>query len=136
MPTTNQDIAQRLSHFATNIEGWRTEAVRLTLLVARSRQEPASPPELTELKKTAGAIYEDLSAFDAAVKEVANRSPAAAAELAPVSDAIRLVLLEITELGIKLYSEHSGIPHEGTAAAPASSTHTGKGRPPSSTTSR
>lgn len=117
MPTTNQEIAQRLSHFATNIEGWRNEAARLTLVVARSRQEPASPSELTELEKTAGAIYEDLSAFEAAVKEVADKSPTAAAELAPVSDAIRLVLLEITELGIKLYSAHSGIPHEGMSGA-------------------
>jgi hypothetical protein len=107
----NQEIAQRLTHFATHIDGWRNEAARLTLLVARSRQEPASEAELTALETTAGSIYEDLASFSATLDEISLKSPEAAADLGPVSDAIRLVLLEITELGIRLYSTHSGIPH-------------------------
>lgn len=107
----NHEIAQRLAHYAAHIEGWRTEAARLTLLVARSRQQPASEEELTAIEKTAGAIYEDIASFSATLEEISLKSPKAAAELAQVSDAIRLILLEITELGIKLYSTHSGIPH-------------------------
>lgn len=109
--STNQEIAERLQHFGTNIGKWRTEAARLTQLVALSRQSPADEGQLTKLEETAGAIYDDISAFNRTVNEVAEKSPAAASELAPVSDAIRLVLLEITELGVKLYSVHSGIPH-------------------------
>jgi hypothetical protein len=113
--TTEQDIAQRLQQFGANIQKWRDEAARLTMLVARSRQSPASKDELTALEETAGDIYAEIAAFQATVDEVARKSPAAAAELSPASDAIRLVLLEITELGIRLYSTHSRIPHEGAA---------------------
>ncbi len=116
MPST-EEIAQQLTHFGANIQRWRDEAARLTLLATQSRQRPAGPSELTALEETAGAIYADISAFKTTVDDVAARSPAAAAELAAVSDALHLVLLEITELGIRLYSVHSGIPH-GEAAPP------------------
>lgn len=109
--STNDEIAQRLTHFGTNIQKWRDEAARLTLLATQSRQRPASKTELTALEETASAIYGDISAFKATLDEVAARSPTAAAELSPASDALHLVLLEITELGIRLYSVHSGLPH-------------------------
>jgi chromosome segregation ATPase len=111
--SSNQEIAQRLTHFAANIQKWRDEAARLTLLATQSRQRPAGKSELTALEETASAIYADISDFKATVDEVAAKSPAAAAELAAASDALHLVLLEITELGIRLYSIHSGIPHTG-----------------------
>jgi len=109
--SSNQEIAQRLTHFGANIQKWRDEAARLTLLATQSRQRPAGQSELTALEETASAIYADISAFKLTVDEVAARSPAAAAELAGASDALHLVLLEITELGIRLYSVHSGLPH-------------------------
>lgn len=109
--STNQEIAERLSLFAVHIQQWRDEAARLTLRVAQSRQLPPVEAELMELEETANAIYRDITAFQATVDEVAARSPAAASELQTVSDALRLVLLEITELGVRLYSVHSGIPH-------------------------
>jgi len=106
-----QDTADRLSHFAQNIQRWRDEAARLTLVAARSRHVPPTEDELVELEKTANDIYDDIAGFQKAVDEVSSRSLAAAAELQVVSDALRLVLLEITELGVRLYSVHSGIPH-------------------------
>jgi hypothetical protein len=109
----NQEIAERLRHFGANIETWQAEAARLKQLVVASREEPVDEAQLTALEETAGAIYRDISAFNDAVAEVAAKRPEAAAELAPVSDAIRLVLLEITELGVRLYSEHSGLVHSG-----------------------
>ena len=109
----NQEIAERLRHFGANIEKWRGEAARLKQLVVASRKEPVDEAQLTALEETAGAIYRDISGFNDAVAEVAAKSPEAAAELAPVSDAIRLVLLEITELGVRLYGEHSGMVHSG-----------------------
>jgi hypothetical protein len=42
----------------------------------------------------AGSIYSAINAFNETVTEVPAKSPAVASELAPVSDAIRLVLLE------------------------------------------
>ena len=107
---TNAGIAQRLTNFGAHIQKWRDEAARLTLLATQSRQRPAGLSELTALEETASAIYADISAFKATVEDVRARSPAAAAELAAASDALHLVLLEITELGIRLYSVHSGIP--------------------------
>lgn len=109
--STNHEIAERLRHFGANIDKWKTEAARLTLQAAASRQAPAGEAQLTALEETAGSIYSDINAFNETVTEVAAKSPAAASELAPVSDAIRLVLLEITELGVRLYSTHSGVPH-------------------------
>jgi hypothetical protein len=117
--SSNEEIAQRLTHFGTNIQKWRDEAARLTLLATQSRQRPAGLTELTALEETAGAIYADITAFKATIDEVAAKSPAAASELAAASDALHLVLLEITELGIRLYSVHSGLPHgEAKAATP------------------
>lgn len=109
--STNQEIAERLRHFGANIEKWRAEAARLKQLAAASREDLVDEAQLTELEETAGSIYQDINAFNETVAEVATKSPAAAAELAPVSDAIRLVLLDVTELGVRLYSEHSGLPH-------------------------
>lgn len=111
--SSTDEIAQRLKHFADHIQQWRQEAARLTLLASQAREGLSSQTDLIALEETAGAVYADIAAFQATVDEVAERSPAAAAELAPVTDAIRLVLLEITELGVRLYSEHSGIPHSG-----------------------
>ncbi len=110
MSDTDQ-IKQQLAHFAEHIEAWRREAARLTLMAAQSRQKPATEVELTKLEETASAIYAEITAFQATVEQVAAKSPGAASELAPVGDAIHLVLLEITELGVRLYSSHSGMPH-------------------------
>ena len=65
---------------------------------------------LVHLEETATAVYTDITEFQRTVDEIATTSPAAAAQLAPVNDAIHLVLLEITELGIKLYSSRTELP--------------------------
>lgn len=110
--SSTQEITDRLSHFGRNIERWKTEAARLTLLAAQARQREPEEGQLVGLEETATAIYADISEFQRTVDEIATRSTEAAAQLAPVSDAIHLVLLEITELGLKLYSTRSGLPHE------------------------
>lgn len=103
------EIETRLRHFADNIERWRTEAARLTLQVSEARQSKAEVENLVGLEETATAIYADISGFRDAVDEVAKQSPEAAAELAGISDQLHLVLLEITELGIRFYETHSGL---------------------------
>jgi len=107
---SSNEIADRLNHFGKNIERWRTEAARLTLLAAQTRELKPEEAQLVQLEETATEVYADITAFQATVDEIATKSPAAAAQLAPVSDAIHLVLLEITELGIKLYSSRTELP--------------------------
>ena len=108
--SSNAEIAERLHHFAVNIERWRAEAARLTLLVSQAREVKAPVDQLVALEETATEIYADVSAFRDTVEEVAARSPAAASELAGVGDALQLVLLEITELGIRFYKATGGAP--------------------------
>lgn len=107
---SRNDIADRLNHFGKNIEHWRTEAARLTLLAAQAREQKPDEAQLVHLEETATAVYADITEFQRTVDEIATKSPTAAAQLAPVSDAIHLVLLEITELGIKLYSSRTELP--------------------------
>jgi hypothetical protein len=107
---SDNEIAERLNHFGKNIERWRTEAARLTLLASQARQQKPEEAQLVDLEETATAIYSDITEFQRTVDEIATKSPTAAGELAPVNDAIHLVLLEITELGIKLYSSRTELP--------------------------
>ena len=117
--SSNAEIAERLHHFAVNIERWRAEAARLTLLVSQAREAEAPVEQLVALEETATEIYADVSSFRDTVEEVATKSPAAASELAGVGDALHLVLLEITELGIRFYKAAGGTPHpvDGSASA-------------------
>jgi len=108
--TDNAEIEKRLRHFADHIERWRGEAARLTLQVSEARQSKAAIEDLVGLEETATAIYADISGFREAVDEVAKQSPEAAAQLAGISDQLHLVLLEITELGVRYYQTHSGLP--------------------------
>lgn len=108
--TDTADIETRLRHFADHIERWRAEAARLTLQVSEARQGQATVDDLVGLEETATAIYADISGFREAVNEVAKGSPEAAAQLAGVSDQLHLVLLEITELGIRFYQNQSELP--------------------------
>lgn len=108
--SSNAEIAERLEHFAQNIERWRAEAARLTLQVSQARQSQAEVDELVGLEEMATEIYADVSSFRETVDEIALKSPLAASQLAGVSDALHLVLLEITELGIRFYKTHSGLP--------------------------
>lgn len=107
---SDNEIADRLNLFGKNIERWRTEAARLTLLASQARQQKPEESQLVDLEGTATAIYTDITEFQRTVDEIATTSPTAAAQLAPVGDAIHLVLLEITELGIKLYSSRTELP--------------------------
>jgi predicted nucleic acid-binding Zn-ribbon protein len=108
--SSNAEIAERLAHFATNIERWRAEAARLTLEVSQARRDNTQIGRLIALEETATEIYADVASFRQTIDEIAQKSPAAAAELAGVNDALHLVLLEITELGIRFYKAQSTLP--------------------------
>ena len=60
------------------------------------------------IERTCSDLYDEIELCSAATKQVAETSPAAAAELAPLEDGLRLALLDITELSTQLYAIHSG----------------------------
>lgn len=94
-----------LKHIGSSLDRFQVEATNLRLTVARAVEAGAvSEADLVEVENTSGRLYQEISAFKETVAEIAETSPIAAGELAPVSDALHLLLLEMTELGTRLYS--------------------------------
>ena len=113
-------IKDRLRHFAEHIERWKAEAAQLrTQAESASTSNPADTESLVHLESTASDIYDEISSFKQTVNEVAALSPEAAGELASVGEALHLLLLDITELGIKMYSTRSPEVVEQPELAPA-----------------
>jgi len=119
MSGTATTFTERLRTFASDLTRWQAEADRLRIrtenaLSAGQVEEDA----LVEVEASASLLYEEIKIFDVLMREVSSRSPTAADELAPVKDALRLLLLEVTELGTRLYSIRSeGIGREGSTQA-------------------
>ena len=108
--TNPQDVRTTLQHFAENIGRWRAEATRLR--GKTEEQQAASTELLVHVEDTAGEIYREIESFDVAVADVAKQSPQAAGELAEVGETLRLLLLDITELGTQLYSTRTELQAE------------------------
>jgi hypothetical protein len=116
--TNSDELRQRLLAMAADIEQWRSEARRLR----DAAQLPGAASDdvlLLSVEETSGAIYRGIAGFDELVLDVDRESHVAAGQVAEVGDALRLVLMEITELGTGLYSLRSGnepregeMPHE------------------------
>lgn len=100
------DLVSRLNGMATDVENWRSEANRLRE-AARQPEAATDNALLLSLEETSGAIYAGIDAFTELVEDVDRQSHAAAGQIAEVGDALRLLLMEITELGTGLYSLRS-----------------------------
>ena len=102
------DLTNRLRPFGENLVEWRQAAASLRIKVEEAIKAKSVDAEtLTETEQSADKIYEAIDRFDALKSEVAETSPRAAEQLAEVGDALRLVLLEMTELTTRLYSVRS-----------------------------
>ncbi len=100
--TQTTEIADRLHLTASRIAQWKLDAQRLrTILDERPGQLEALV--LLDVEETSGAIYREIAAFDALLVDIDRKSHAAAGQIAEVGDALRLVLLQITELGTEMY---------------------------------
>lgn len=110
--TSTDDLRQRLLAMAGDIEQWRSESRRLRE-VSQLPGAAADDALLLSIEETSGAIYRGIAAFDELVVDVEGESHAAAGQVAEVGDALRLVLMEITELGTGLYSLRSSEKSEG-----------------------
>ena len=96
-----------LERFRENIARWR----KLTLDLHRFADElprdvPVAPSKLVYLESTASEIYTEIEAFTAASERYKTGNPGAD-DATEIGDALRLLLLELTELGTKMYSSHS-----------------------------
>lgn len=104
----NTNFAERLKALGADLVRWRAEADRLKTITNEALESRHVEEEaLVNVEQSAGLLYAEIEAFDALLRDVASKSPAAASELATVDDALRLLLLDVTELGTRLYSIRS-----------------------------
>ena len=99
-------LVERLHLTAERIVEWRADAALLRGVLAES-EGPVDSELLLAVEETSGKIYREIDAFDAMVANIDKKSHAAAGQIAEVGDALRLILLEITELGTAMYSRQS-----------------------------
>ena len=99
-------LVERLHLTAARITEWRSDAALLRGVLTDT-QGPVDPELLLAVEEATGKIYREIEAFDAMVANIDKKSHAAAGQIADVGDALRLVLLEITELGTAMYSRQS-----------------------------
>ena len=104
--TQSSEIADRLRLTASRIAQWKLDAQRLRAILD-DRPGPLEALVLLDVEETSGAIYREIEAFDALLVDIDRKSHAAAGQIAEVGDALRLVLLAITELGTEMYSRGS-----------------------------
>ncbi|RUT32594.1 hypothetical protein EMQ25_05435 [Arsenicitalea aurantiaca] len=103
------ELIEKLRPYGENIAEWRAyvEKLRLQADEAVASRE-VDVDALVETEQTAEAIYDAISRFDKLLAQIAEVSPQASGELAEVGEALRLVLLEITELSIQMYAAGEG----------------------------
>src|SRR6478609_1000843 len=104
--TQNTDIADRLHLTASRIAEWKRDAARLRAIL-HERSGRIEPLIMLDVEETASAIYREIDAFEALLVDVDRKSHEAAGQIAGVGDALRLVLLSITELGTEMYARET-----------------------------
>jgi hypothetical protein len=104
--TDTSEIADRLHLTARRIDEWKRDAARLRAIL-KERSGPLERLIMLDVEETSGAIYREIDAFDALLADVDRKSHAAAGQIAEVGDALRLVLLAITELGTEMYARET-----------------------------
>lgn len=105
--TSKDDLRLRLGTIATDIEHWRNEANRLRA-AAKLPSAASDDALLLSVEEISGGIYRGIETFDELVVDVDRKSHVAAGQVAELGDALRLMLLEITEIGTGLYSLRQG----------------------------
>ena len=114
-----RDLAQRLEPFIANVAEYRSNAKTLAFLAGQAGH-PVSDEVLHRVEEIAEDIRSDVVRLADLVKSLRKASAVDIALTTEVEDALRLVLLEITETGTKLYSKRSAIPGIPNNSVPAS----------------
>lgn len=100
------EIADRLHLTASRITQWNADAARLRAIL---NEQPGrlDPLVMLDMEETSTAIYREIDAFDTLLIDIDRKSHAAAGQIAEVGDALRLILLAITELGTQMYARET-----------------------------
>ena len=104
---TPSDLAHQLEPFIAHAAAWRADGKVLAALAAQTR---VSDEVLLRVEEISGEIQTEIGRLSEMVRSIPAQSPTDLALITEVSDALRLVLLEITETGTKLYSSRSQQP--------------------------
>jgi hypothetical protein len=107
---TDPTLSERLKQFGTRLASLHLQADALRLIADSALISGVIETEtLVEAENSSGALYDEISAFKVVLAEVEGTSPVAAGQLGPVSDALHVLLLEVTEIGTRLYSVRSNL---------------------------
>jgi hypothetical protein len=103
-------LAGILEDTPTRIVAWRGQAAQLKHLVGSAEITGHVSDELLHAtEQTCASIYAEIAKTAEVVQVVALTSLQAASQLAPLDDALHLVLLEVTELTTELYAVRSRV---------------------------
>lgn len=109
MTEDKPDLARRLKPFLENIEEYRANAKLLTALAGQPSHQ-VSDEVLLRVEEISDEIQSDVARLSQLVDSLRDPSPSDVALTTEVADALRLVLLEVTETGTRLYSVRSELP--------------------------
>jgi hypothetical protein len=102
------DLARRLQPFIANAAEYRSNAKVLAALAAQTSNN-VNDEVLLRVEEISEDIRSDIDRLTALIKSMPKASPTDFALTTEVDDALRLVLLEVTELGTKLYGARSAL---------------------------
>src|SRR5690606_18049927 len=86
-PQKIDDLRQRLTELAKDIQHWRGEVHALR--AAKNRPDAATDNGLlVSMEETSGAIYRAIADFDELIRDVDRKSHVAAGQIAEVGDAL------------------------------------------------
>lgn len=108
MRKNSPDLAQRLEPFMANIAEYRATATVLAALAAQQSHQ-VSDEALVRVEEISDDVRSDIARLADLIGSLGSPAAADLALTAEVEDALRLVLLEITETGTRLYSVRSAV---------------------------
>lgn len=105
MKPEQPDLARQLEPFMANAAEYRSDARMLAALASQTSQ--VSDEVLLRVEEISDDIQSDIARLGKLIKSLRNPTAADVALTTEVDDALRLVLLEVTEFGTRLYGTRS-----------------------------
>jgi hypothetical protein len=103
--TESLALKDRLKRLAADYQVWRAEADALRSRASRGGDQEGDI--LLAVEETSSRLYRGIETFEALNADIDRVSHSTSGQLAEVGDALRMLLLEVTELGIQLYGAPS-----------------------------
>ena len=107
------ELNGRIEDITNKLNGWRRDAERIRKSANKVLDSrTVSADRLVEVEEIAGAIYREIEQVDMHIGQATENNPNGAAQMAEIGEALRLVLMDITEFGTSMYSVNSDIDGE------------------------